>query len=217
MVEVKNVEVYGLDRAICAIRNSFNAGEIDTTDWTGIRPIPIGMNEPTKTWRTACKLGTSDEPHQSHDSWLRGVIVQFDIKYPLYFSPEFQRYHFAEIIMSQSTMHSLEKMVAGEIDPYNKYVTEATKDEVEHLYRYWKLAKSKGNDEDEYEAFMELRPNLPCGFEMWMTVSTNYLQLKTIWIQRHNHKLQEDWQEGFCKNFIEKLPYFKELCLAKIQ
>lgn len=207
MVEVKNVEVFGLERAIRAVGNSYISGDIDTTkDREGVSKRKLKI--------IATRLGTNTNAHQSHDSWLRGVIVQFDMKYPLYFSPEFQRYHFAEIVMSQSTMHSLDKMMLGEIDPYNKYVTEATKQEVARLYHEWGVAKSKGNG--EYEAFMRLRSNLPCGFEMWMTVSTNYLQLKTIWIQRHNHKLLEDWQEGFCQNFIEKLPYFKELCLAKV-
>lgn len=208
MVEVKNVQVFGLERAIQALRNSHTVGEINTSKKYDDKRFGTA-------WNVAHRLGSNMDAHQSHDSWLRGVIVQFDMKYPLYFSPEFQRYHFAEIIMSQSTMHSLEKMVAGDIDPYNKYVTEATKEEVERLYHKWVEAKEYGSG--EYEAFMRLRSNLPCGFEMWMTVSTNYLQLKTIWVQRHNHKLREDWQEGFCKNFIEKLPYFKELCLAKIQ
>ena len=31
MVEVKNIEVFGLDRALNAKGNSFNVGEIDTT------------------------------------------------------------------------------------------------------------------------------------------------------------------------------------------
>lgn len=209
MVEVKNVQVFGLERAINAITNSYTTGKINT--------IKMPLDDKGRQYKIACSLGTSCEPHQSHDSFLRGVIVQFDMKYPLYFSPEFQRYHFAEIIMSQSTMHSLEKMMSGEIDPYNKYITETTKAEVQRLYDNWLWAKMQSSKELEYEAFMRLRSNLPCGFEMWMTVSTNYLQLKTIWIQRHNHKLREDWQEGFCQNFIEKLPYFKELCLGEEQ
>jgi hypothetical protein len=41
------------------------------------------------------------------------------------------------------------------------------------------------------------------GFELWMGISTNYLQLKTIYNQRKHHKL-EDWKI-FC-NWIESLP-----------
>ena len=46
-------------------------------------------------------------------------------------------------------------------------------------------------------------PKLPMGYELWAGISTNYLQLKTIYKQRRWHKL-DDWRE-FCA-FIEGLP-----------
>ncbi|MCR5289299.1 MAG: hypothetical protein K6E51_04855, partial [Treponema sp.] len=70
-------------------------------------------------------------------------------------------------------------------------------------------AEKKDHDSKVYEAFMKLRSNLPSGFEMWETITTNYLQLKTIYVQRHNHKLQEDWGT-FC-NALLQLPHFCEL------
>lgn len=39
---------------------------------------------------------------------------------------------------------------------------------------------------------------------MWMGISTNYLQLKTIYSQRKSHKLKNDW--GYFCDFIETLP-----------
>ena len=48
----------------------------------------------------------------------------------------------------------------------------------------------------------------PCGLKLTARMTTNYLQLKTIYHQRKNHRLQE-WQD-FCK-WIETLPYAKEL------
>jgi hypothetical protein len=48
------------------------------------------------------------------------------------------------------------------------------------------------------------------GFELWMGISTNYLQLKTIYNQRKAHKL-EDWKY-FC-NWIESLP-LKDLIIS---
>lgn len=222
MLEVKNVEVFGLDRAINAISNSYTTGEINTS-------YPAGISEVSRQYKVAKTLGSNIECHQSHDAYLKGIIVQFDVKYPLYWSPEFQRYHFADIIMSQSTMHSLKKMISGDIDPFNKYVTEDAKQLVTSLYRKYETCiadneeirkrgvlsaeESEKLKNKEYEAFMRLRSNLPCGFEMWETVTTNYLQLKTIWIQRRNHKLKEDWS-AFC-DFIESLPGFKELVLSK--
>ena len=196
MIEIINTEVFGLERAINAISNSFTVGEIDTTGPISARKESI-----------AASLGNNLEPHQSHDAYLKGIIVQFDIKYPQYWTPEFQRYHFADIIMSQSTMHALTKMLKSDYDPFNKYTSEESKEIVERL-------AAKYENDPTYENFVELRSNLPAGFEMYETITTNYLQLKTIWIQRHNHKLKEDWGT-FCK-WIENLPRFKELCLTKL-
>lgn len=221
MLEVKIRKVAGEDIAINCIKNSYTVGEIDTS-------VPIS----DKSLAVAKSLGTNTESHQSHDAYLKGIEVWMDIKYPLYWSPEFQRYHFAEILMSQSTMHSLDKFLNEDFDPFNKYVTEESKILVKKLYDDWKLAKEKlstymnnssglvNNDEVEelkenvYTSFMKLRSNIPSGLELWETVKVNYLQLKTIWVQRHNHKLKEDWVDGFCK-VIEDLPYFKELVIGK--
>jgi len=41
--------------------------------------------------------------------------------------------------------------------------------------------------------FQNIIANLPSGYLKWMGVSTNYLQLKTIYKQRRHHKLEE-WQ-----------------------
>ena len=197
MLEITNTEVFGLERAIKAISNSYTVGEIDTT------------KAPTsKQYEIANSLGSNTECFQSHDAFLRGIIVEFDVKYPQYWTPEFQRYHFVEIIMSQSTMHSLKKMLSDDKhNPYNKYVSPETKEIIA------KLAKEYEND-PSYENFIRLRSNLPAGFELSETIVTNYKQLKTIWVQRHNHKLKEDWGT-FC-NWIESLPKFKELCLDEL-
>ena len=196
MICITNTEMLGLDRAINAISNSYSVGEIDTT-----KPIS------EKQLAVAKMLGNNLDEHQSHDAYLKGIVVQFDIKYPQYWTPEFQRYHFMDIIMSQSTMHSLSKMLEDDShDPYNKYVTEESKKQIRELLNKYLEDKS-------YENFIKLRSNLPAGFELWETVTTNYLQLKTIWIQRHHHKLKEDWGT-FC-NWIESLPKFRELCIEK--
>jgi hypothetical protein len=60
---------------------------------------------------------------------------------------------------------------------------------------------------DEQLAYM-----CPMGLELTARITTNYLALKTIYNQRHNHKLEE-WRD-FCKE-IETLPYAAELILKK--
>lgn len=53
---------------------------------------------------------------------------------------------------------------------------------------------------------------LPLGFKYPMTVSTNYLQLKTIYHQRRHHK-REEWQE-FC-DLLEQFPKAQWLTCKK--
>lgn len=64
-----------------------------------------------------------------------------------------------------------------------------------------------------YDCFMRIMSNCPMGAELWVHCSTNYEQLATIYKQRRNHKLKEDWGE-FCK-WIESLPYAKELIICE--
>ena len=49
------------------------------------------------------------------------------------------------------------------------------------------------------------------GIELFMRCTTNYLALRTIYHQRKNHKLKEDWIEGFIGGLIKQLPFYKEL------
>ena len=203
MVEVKNIEVFGLDRALNAKANSFNAGEIDTS-------VSFDKTDDNRQWKVAKVLGGNMHPHQSHDAYLKGILVVFDIKGNGVFMPEFQRYHFADIVMSQSTMHSMDKFMTSDYDPFTKYVSENSKKETRNNYAKYVMAKKSGNKQDIYEAFEVLVHNLPRGLELWATVSTNFLQLKTIVIQRFHHKNVEDWL-GFIEAFY-KVPYFRELC-----
>lgn len=226
MVEVKHVEVYSLERAKKAIENSFNVGEIDTTI-------------PTTKERLAQVLGSNDQPHQSHDAWLKGVLVMFDMKGNGVVMPEFQRYHFAEIVMSQSTMHSMDKFMNSNYDPFTKYVLPETREIVEACYMEYVKAKKAFEDYEEnhpvggfevqcvemqkeayeerqklkndvYEAFETLVHNLPRGFELWATITTNYLELKTIVTQRFHHKNKEDWMSFVAACY--EMPEFRSLC-----
>lgn len=217
MVEVKNIEVYGLDRALNAKGNSFNVGDIDTT-------VAFEKDDGNKQWKVAKILGANKDPHQSHDAFLKGILVSFDLKYSQAFTPELQRYHFLEIVMSQSTMHSLKKFMEDGLNPYSPYVTQESKNQVRRLYEAFdktqeelKACDVPGADSslvaqkrrENYEAFMRLRHNIPGGFEMWETITTNYLQLKTICIQRTNHRQREDWNAFIRACF--SMPYFCEL------
>ena len=182
MVEISNVEVFGL------VKSAYVSGY----------PMKVDADEEevyTKAFDRMGKLA-SCKSGSGHDNALKGIIVQFDITYPQYFSMQLQRYGHIDIVSSQSKMHRITKMNIKE--SCNKYVT----DEIVKLVEKYKMEYLL---DPTYERFMKIVSNLPMGFEMTMGISTNYLQLKTIYQQRKNHKLKEDWG-GFCK-VLEELPH----------
>lgn len=176
-----------------------------------------------------------------HDCWVKGVRVSFNLKYPEYISPQLQRYNWFDIESSQSKMHRLTKMDIEKscnqyvdnvvIDNLNKWVeiynkfpiknsneyfySEKTEEYVGYLSDACDYSEMYGKLLSKYEVFMKIISNCPAGLEKWMGVSTNYMQLKTIYLQRKNHKLKSDYKI-FC-DMVESLPYFKEICLNKLK
>ena len=199
MLEISNVKVYDLRESIIASGNAMR-----------IEPVPYSDEEFEKGLKRMKRLvhsSLSTDVH-CHDNALTGIRVSFDIKYPQYWSLEFQRYHFADIVTSSSKMHRLCKMNIA--NACNKYVSDETIEQMEKLVDRYNYAVEKGAEEYViYENFMKMISNCPMGLELFERVSTNYKQLQTIYYQRKNHRLKEDWG-AFCK-MIEELPYFEEL------
>ena len=54
------------------------------------------------------------------------------------------------------------------------------------------------------ERYLQILYSNPCGFRLTARMTTNYRQLKTIYLQRRTHRLPE-WR-AFCA-WIETLPY----------
>lgn len=189
MLEISNVKVYDLKESVIACRNAMRTS-----------PPEYTMDEFQESLKRAIKLAQSKDG-SGHKTFLSGIRVSFDMKYPNYISPELQRYHFFDIVTSSSKMH---KLINMDMDVcFNKYVLDANKAIMKSLVEAY-------NKEPSYENFMFALSNCPQGIELFMRCSTNYLQLRTIYEQRKHHRLIEDWQTGFCKNFIESLPYAKE-------
>ena len=199
MLEISNVKVYDLRESIIASGNAMR-----------IEPVPYSDEEFEKGLKRMKRLvhsSLSTNVH-CHDNALTGIRVSFDVKYPQYWSLEFQRYHFADIVTSSSKMHRLCKMDIA--NACNKYVSNETIEQMEKLVDRYNYAVEKGAEDGViYENFMKMISNCPMGLELFMRVSTNYKQLQTIYNQRKNHRLKEDWG-AFCK-MIEELPYFEEL------
>ena len=194
MLQIDNWKVYDLKESVIACRNAMR-----------ITPAQITDEEFNASMPRAIILANSPSG-SGHQTFLSGIRVSFDIKYPNYISPELQRYHWIDIVSSSSKMHRLSSM---DMDTcFNKYVTDESKEQM-------KILVKKFNDTKSYEDFMVMLSNCPQGIELFMRVSTSYLQIRTIVHQRYNHKLREDW--GAFIDFARDLPYAREFIFGELK
>lgn len=187
--EIKNVEVFGLENAVIKSGNAmrtqiFNKVSEETYE------------KALKRMRTLGSAATGS----GHDNPLKGIIVQFDIYAPLYWWKQAQRYHWFDFISSQSTMHCITKFDVRK--QCSEYVWEETIDKLQKLINFYNEQENK-----DKEVWYEIIANIPSGFMLGASMTTNYQQLKTMYFQRKNHKLKE-WKE-FC-DWCLTLPYFAE-------
>lgn len=187
-MKINNVDVSGIAQAVKASGYPMDL-EIDNTLIK-------------KDWERADKLA-DNPPGTGHNSFLKGIIVQADITAPQYWWLQFQRYHFADIVSSQSKMHrilemDITKQVNEYVDPIIIEILEGYINDYNSLKE-----KDKQNKKSLNKMFQLIISNCPMGLELTARITTNYLQLKTIYQQRRNHRLEE-WHI-FC-DWIEELP-----------
>jgi hypothetical protein len=190
-----------------------------------------GMRNPMNSWHLMdssepdaagnCELGEKDLnlakrltlAGTEHGKFLRFIQVCFDLNAPLYLWKEFDTYKFVEK-NSTSTMH---RLTSRDLVPHDfsfDSMTEYRNAQIRHLNDLIKAYKSREGDSEEDAAyrkavFRELVQDLPSAYMQKRTVITNYAELRNIYFQRRNHKLEE-WRE-FCDWMIKELPYAKEL------
>jgi len=198
-MKIKNTRVYGLEESIIRSGYPMQVGEPVTlpdekTKWISKIEWDIQKTGENKDLNRAEKLAKVPSG-TGHDNFLKGIIVQCDLQYPEYFSPQLQRYSWVDIVSSQSKMHKIMSKHLTQED----FTGSVPNDYIEFLNR---------NIDDK--CFRKVINCLPSGYLKWMGISTNYLQLKTIYNQRKNHKLEE-WRD-FC-NWIKELPLANELII----
>lgn len=216
MLEIKNWKVYDLEESVIACRNAMRLEMPEYTKEEFEASLPRAIQ-------------LANTPNGSgHQTFLSGIRVSFDLRYPCYISPEMQRYHWIDIVTSNSKMHKLLQM---DLDmACNEWVSQETIEKMRKLIDDYNAIKDgdseygifylrggkvrEAHSKQEMLCFQwhKIISECPHGLELFMRVSTNYLQLKTVWHQRKGHKLKFDW--GAMCEFIEQLPYAKEFGLC---
>ena len=177
----------------------------DDREYLGVENVAIHVDEQLKKFGKYYRRGKAlglVKPGSGHNSMFKGVTFNMVIDFPLYWLKEYQRYHFTDIISSQSTMHkilefNLDDMFTDEVDPR---AIEIIKD----LKEQYNLEQDK---DKKKVIWRRLINTLPDGFHMSMGITMNYLQAISIVGQRKNHKLSE-WSDDFVP-FLLDLPLFK--------
>lgn len=152
---------------------------------------PYGEREAVLDGLSRLTRLSNAEPSSGHDNALSGVLVAFDVCGTVKWWTQFQRYHFVQIVSSMSTMHRLEAMLKDGKVQFHPAVDERIINILQDMF-------------EQKRSFEEIVYSCPMGIELTARVTTNYLQLKTIYRQRRNHKLQE-WRD-FCDFFKRTLP-----------
>lgn len=179
MIRIGNAVVYDLYESIAASKYPMQ---------TEPDPTKTDLTE-TSVKLAQCKMGTG------HDNWLCGVRVAFDISMTAKMMVEWERYHHADIVSSNSTMHRITKF---DIDSaYCKYVDP-------RMLAVMKELVCAYNEEPTTENYLRVLYSNPAGFTYRLRIDTNYRQLKTMRVQRKPHKIPE-WPE-FCRWMDEYLP-----------
>ena len=183
---ISNANVYNFDNAVRASKFPMSV-DISKTN-----------SEITKTVNSLA--GT--QSGTGHNNFLSGILVAFDITMTNKMAVEWQRYHFQQIVSSQSTMHKITKMKLNRsyISSVNPRIVGIMLD----LIGEYNDAIEKQDKEKADKLYLEILYSNPSGMLLTQGIVTNYLQLKTIYNQRKNHRLPE-WRL-FC-DWIETLPY----------
>lgn len=188
-MQIKNVEVYGLV-------NSFRVSKY---------PMSINTNECKTDYTPRIKSLATAQRGSGHDNFLKGIIVQFDMTATNKIWVEAERYHFFDIVSSQSTMHKLKDMKLDNafIEYTDKRIVEIM---IELQETFNKVNDNPNSTKEEKKiARYNLLYSCPAGLLITAGITTNYQELKTMYHQRKGHDLEE-WSIDF-KNFVEALPY----------
>lgn len=151
----------------------------------------------------ATKLATAPIG-SGHDCFLKGILVSFDLTLSLKCWTEAERYTFLNFV---SSMSSLKLTETDSNIPFVEYTDPMAIQTLASRMKVYKENKTRDN-------WLRMVYSIPSGILLTARMTTNYMQLKTIYEQRRNHRLPE-WQE-FC-DWIETLPHSEWITLQGVK
>lgn len=183
-MEVKNVCVYGIGESLVAsgypMLAKLPSERMFSEDVSVLYMLSVLKDDDLKEtshFKRMTKLANAPLG-SGHANALKGIVVQFDVDFTIKVWTEAERYHFFDFVSSCSTMHRLKAMDLdkGYCEHVDKRVVEIMKE----------LQKEYNENPTQENLYKMLYTN-PCGLKLTARMTTNYLQLKTIYHQRKTH------------------------------
>ena len=198
MTIIQDLNVYDLEKTLIASGYAMVEDYSEEMLQNELKTLSEDLTN-NKHYKRALKL-TKAALNSGHPNFLSGILVSMDVTFTNKVWVEWQRYHFQQIVTSQSTMHRISKFDLDEA--FIEYVDQEVIERLKELQKEY-------NDNKTMDNYLKLLYSTPSGLKLTARVTTNYLQLMTMYQQRHLHRLPE-WRQ-FCDELIAKLPLFDDL------
>lgn len=212
MINISNVEVHGIVRAIYSARNAMNSWNKSDSD---LENEILGKKD-LDLAKKLCKAGTD------HRKFMRMIVVYADITAPLYWWKEFDTYKVGTVANSCSTMHKIHEKEFTLDDFSHEHLDiraiEVLKNTIDVLNDYRNLYVNYDADNFEIKGcpskkdiWWQMIQLLPSSYNQRRTVMLNYEVLANMYkpTSRRYHK-QDEWNVncvGSLCSWIETLPH----------
>lgn len=224
MIKFERTDVMNFENAIRGARNPMNSwdrmdtGYVPETLHDVVGTLIIGPND-LKLTRQLVRAGSD------HRKFLRQIFVSVDITAPLYWWKEYDTYKVGTVANSCSTMHKIHakeftihdfsnENLMRDRDGWNieeEYAEgESPLAVLEYVVAVLNFYRKKFIETKDKRYWWQMIQLLPSSYNQMRTCTLTYENLIAMYHARKNHKLDE-WHT-FC-DWIETLPYFKEICL----
>ena len=208
MIWVENIETYGFDTAVRAMRNpmsSWNKSDscfamhgFETGDFV------IGMDD-MELMQKLIRAGVE------HRTFMRMMQVSMDITAPLYWWKEMDRYCVGKSQISTSTMHTIHKREFTMDDFSHDHLSEHGTATLQALIADLNIARNEYIGTKNKQAWWDMIQLLPTSYNQKRTILMSYEVVMKIIRERRGHRLDE-WRDLIV--ILLDLPYMKDLVAA---
>ena len=205
MILVENIDVYGFDHAIRAMRNPMNSWDKSDSEWTPANFCDnsfIVGDDDMGLMNRLFKAGVE------HRTYARMIYVWMDITAPLFWWKEADRYSVGKSQVSTSTMHKIHAKEFTLADFSHEHLHDMFSHQLRDTIIVLNNARSKYIETKDKDYWWQMIQLLPSSYNQKRTICMSYEVVFKIIKERTGHKLDE-WRTFV--EILKGLPYVKKI------